>query len=281
MVHFFSHENQPYPPSLSLNGRLRQCNKSDLLAILESLVDKTETEAQMANHVTVLDGSFVVQYLRPIDCKTFGEYASKVFIPHVQKSLTQSKRLDIVWDIYRELTIKAQTREKRGTGQRRKIESSSVVPKDWQSFLRNSDNKTELYAFLSNSVLSLLELKDKEVIVNHDNVSLSLDFSKDMSEFDNCDHEEADSRIFSHIAQALACGYDSFSIRTGYTDVVVITISIACKLTGIQQLTINFGNVQNFRKTNAGIISQVLGISVSRVLPLFHSFTRCDFIKEI
>ena len=168
-----------------------------------------------------------------------------------------------MWDTYRELSIKAQTREKRGTGQRRKIESSLVVPKEWQSFLRNSDNKTELYAFLSNSVLSLLELKDKEVIVNHDNVSLSSDFSKDMREFNNCDHEEADSRIFSHIAQALACGYDSFSIRTGDTDFVVIAISIAFKLTGIKKFTINFGNSQNFRKINAGIMSKVLGNYVS------------------
>ena len=34
---FFSHENQPYPPSLSSFGKLRQGNKSDLLGCLEKL----------------------------------------------------------------------------------------------------------------------------------------------------------------------------------------------------------------------------------------------------
>ena len=143
MQNFFSHENQPFPPSLSQNGKLRQCNKSDLLRILESL-DESNGGTCMATDVCVLDGSFVVQYLKPKDCDTFGEYASKMFVPHVKKALDDSKQVDIVWDTYRLKTIKGETREKRGSGQRRQIEGITQLPKNWHSFHWNSENKNEL-----------------------------------------------------------------------------------------------------------------------------------------
>ena len=137
----------------------------------------------MATDVCVFDGYFVVQYFKPRDCDTFGEYASKMFVPHVKKALDDSKQVDIVWDTYRVKTIKGETREKRGSGQRRRIEGTTLIPKDWQSFLRNSENKTELYAFLSNSVLSLMEPGNKEVIVNHEDMSLSSDIQREMRDF--------------------------------------------------------------------------------------------------
>ena len=40
---------------------------------------------------------------------------------------------------------------------------------------------------------------DKELVPNNEDTSLSSNVMKDMSVYDKCDHEEADSRIFSHI----------------------------------------------------------------------------------
>ena len=191
-------------------------------------------ESCSSTDVCILDGSFVVHYLKPRDCGTFGEYASKVFIPHIEKSLSNSKRLDIVWDTYREKSIKGQTREKRGTGQRRRITHSTVIPKDWQGFLRNGDNKTDLYGFLSNSVLSLIEPYKKEIVLNYGETSLSSTISKDMTDYEKCDHEEADIRIFSHVALSVRSGYDSFAIRSGDTDVVVLAISVCSQLSQIR-----------------------------------------------
>ena len=133
---------------------------------------------------------------------------------------------------------------------------------------------------LVNSVSSTMELQDKEIVVNHEDTSFSSDFTKEMAEFENCDHEEADSRIFSHIAQSVACGYTNFAIRTGDTDVAVIAISVAAKLPEIKSLIVNFGTGNNFRKINIGNITKALGYSVSRVLPLFHSFTGCDSVSS-
>lgn len=48
MDNFFSHENQPFPPSLSSYGQLRQGKKSDLMGCLESRAQSTGTDT--ANH---------------------------------------------------------------------------------------------------------------------------------------------------------------------------------------------------------------------------------------
>ena len=71
------------------------------MRILESLDDESNEEVIISTDVTVLDGSFVVQYLKPRDCDTFGEYVSKIFVPHIENALGKCKRVDIVWDSYR------------------------------------------------------------------------------------------------------------------------------------------------------------------------------------
>jgi len=60
---FFSHENQPYPPSLSDNGNLRFGCKSDLLACLENLVASKQQCPPV--DAIVLDGVVIVQLLSP------------------------------------------------------------------------------------------------------------------------------------------------------------------------------------------------------------------------
>ena len=49
---------------------------------------------------SIIDGSVLVNILKPIACKAFGDYASKVFVPHIEKELTNVCRLDIVFDQY-------------------------------------------------------------------------------------------------------------------------------------------------------------------------------------
>jgi maltooligosyltrehalose synthase len=45
--------------------------------------------------------------------------------------------------------IKGATREKKGDGTRQRVTASAKVPKDWHAFLTHSENKKELFAFLS------------------------------------------------------------------------------------------------------------------------------------
>ena len=63
----------------------------------------------------------IVQMLPPKTASTFDEYINAVFTPYILRQLESVKRLDIVWDVYREDFLKRSTREKRGYGQRRKV----------------------------------------------------------------------------------------------------------------------------------------------------------------
>ena len=123
---FFSHENQPYPPSLSNNGSLRFGSKSDLLACLENLVGSKDQCPPV--DARVLDGAAIVQMLAPAPCRTFDDYTEQIFVPYVVSQLSHVSRLDLVWDQYATSSLKAATRAKRGIGIRRKVMSTAELP---------------------------------------------------------------------------------------------------------------------------------------------------------
>ena len=79
---FFQHENQSAPPSLSDCGKLRFSAKSDLLPCLEKLCAK-QRHILKDGFAVILDGAVVVQMLKPSCVKTFGEYATEVFMPYI------------------------------------------------------------------------------------------------------------------------------------------------------------------------------------------------------
>ena len=111
---FFHHENQVCPPSLSQYGNLRLGSKSDLLQCLEKCAESKANAP--TTDVTILDCAMVVNMLRPITAKIFDDYALKVFLPYVERQLEHANRVDIVWDQYREDSLKSQARTKRGRG---------------------------------------------------------------------------------------------------------------------------------------------------------------------
>ena len=78
---FFSHENQPNPPSLSCMGKLRQGNKSDLL----SFINTHDTLEKPKVQVKIVDGAALVNILKPINCRTFGDYFPKIVFPFLEK----------------------------------------------------------------------------------------------------------------------------------------------------------------------------------------------------
>ena len=159
---FFKHENHPFPPSLSDNGKLRFAKKSDLLTILEKV---THNEPPIFFDVKLLDGAAVVHFLPTANVVTFDDYANQVFVPHIINQLSNTKRVDIIWDIYTPRTIKESTREKRGKGIRRKYESKNKLPRNWADFLRDPTNKQELFAFLSNKIAKVNCPEGKEIII--------------------------------------------------------------------------------------------------------------------
>ena len=55
----------------------------------------------------------------------------------------------MIFDVYREDSLKSEERDKRGKGARKRVTGNSKVPTNWRSFLRNDNNKNELFHFIA------------------------------------------------------------------------------------------------------------------------------------
>lgn len=119
--------------------RIRDGDKSELLHCPEKLVPLGESLPNPSVEVLILDGAAIINMLKPVNSKTFQDYANNVFLPYIQSQLQQ---LDLVCDVYKPESLKADTRSKRGKGIRRRVEASNAVPPNWRGFLRIDENKT-------------------------------------------------------------------------------------------------------------------------------------------
>ena len=220
---FFAHENQAYPPSISKFGDLRQIVKSDLLKCLENLTENTSITPSV--EAMLIDGAALVNILKPSGaCKTFSDYANQVYLPYISNQLQSVQRVDVIWDRYIPNSLKAQTRGKRGSGVRRRVEADVRLPANWGEFLKVDSNKTELFRYLAEQTTMLPCESNKCILSSSDTVVLSS--SVDVTpEISPCTHEEADTRLILHASDCARQGIDNIILRTVDTDVVVLAIA--------------------------------------------------------
>ncbi|CAC5369406.1 unnamed protein product [Mytilus coruscus] len=175
---------------------MRLGTKSDLLSkCLEPLTTTTGDVPEV--DVLVIDGAAIVNMLKPSTSRTFDDYADLIFCPYIRKHLETVARVDVVWDAYIENSLKAATRSKRGKRIRRRVKSKNKIPQNWQSFLRDDDNKKELLSFLSQQ-LAQQNFAEKVVVATNALDALCYPPHDDVSSLAPCSHEEADTRIMVH-----------------------------------------------------------------------------------
>lgn len=277
---FFCYENQKEPPAISDKGKLRSGKKSDILDCLE--IPKVVGPSDIT--VKVLDGAAIVHMLQPTKARNFNEYVTHHLIPFISSTIQGNvKRLDIVWDTYPVGSLKLQAQEKRGSGTmvaRTIVKGTTPIPSSWKLFLQNSDNKVNLFRFLSNAVVDasanipqvvLYSTKDDIVIVNE----IHGKSQADLETISPCNHEEADGRMFLHLADAAQQGHSKAMVRTVDSDVVVIGISMYEHLE-FQELWIDFGIGKAHHYIPVHTIVKTLGPEKCHALPLFTSYTGCD-----
>ena len=109
---FFRHVNHPFPAALSDGGELHTCQKSQLAAVLEGHVTLPDNEPHA--DVIIIDGSALVNVFPPRSSNTFEDYATLDVLPTIWAYSTKYDRTDIVFDIYRPSSLKAEARSKRG-----------------------------------------------------------------------------------------------------------------------------------------------------------------------
>ena len=270
MTECFAHENYVCPTSLSDMGKLHHCSKSDLLICLQGtqpLPVIADTEPVV--DAEVLDSAAIVHMLPPKGLKTnFNDYTESVFIPYIQQHLQYVKRVDIVWDPYLQASLKQSTRESRGSGQCRRVTATTPLPKNWQSFLQVNSNKQELFDFLSDCLSKICLPAWKEPVCTFNTAVRCKRPGRDTSQLEPCTHEEADTHIMVHIADCRSQGHQKISIRTTYTDVVVLAVSVVASL-DITEMWVAFGTGKSFRYIAAHDIASNLGQEKSVCLPLF------------
>jgi len=202
-----------------------------------------------------------------------------VVLPTIQAYSTKYQRMDLVFDVYQPSSLKAETRTKRGRGVRRRVESKGKIPQNWQNFLRNNDNKTELFNFLADKISQMST--PNTVIVTRENDVVASNHEVSMDGLAPCCHEEADTRIFVHARNAAEEGSKVLMIKANDTDVLVIAISVLSALQdiGLQQLWVAFGQGQHLKWIAVHDLQNSIGPEKSKGILFFHAFTGCDVVS--
>ena len=161
-------------------------------------------------------------------------------------------------------------------GIRRRVLPTTEIPGNWQSFLRLDENERELFGFLANEVT---KEETENLIISTIGSSVITNRSFDnVSTLCPSNHEEADTRMLLHAANASQSGIGKVMIRTVDTDVVVIALGMFSSL-NLSELWISFGTGKNQRLLSIHSISDAIGATKCNGLPFFHAFTGCDQVS--
>lgn len=79
----------------------------------------------------------------------FYSYCVDKLVIHMKFEFQMVARKDIVWDVYRENSLKASIRQRRGTGKRQRVQENVTIKQKWTEFLRVDTNKVELFVYLA------------------------------------------------------------------------------------------------------------------------------------
>ena len=147
------------------------------------------------------------------------------------------QRLDLVFDRYFEDGLKIGTQSNRGTGACRKVIENEMLTSNWKKFLCCSENKKELFPFLSKKTVH--ELNDYKIYVAAANENVLSNQSLYLNNIMPCNIEEVDERMLLHVNNA-ANQLSKHLIKTVDSDDIVISVTVFDRLEGVDVLWIEF-----------------------------------------
>ena len=107
---------------------------------------------------------------------------------------------------------------------RRKVSLSTQLPTNWKGFLRDDNNKTDLFHFIATSLAGKTFGDGKKLITTCGDKILSNNQGTH-DHLEPSSHEEADTRIILHAADCARSRLLKVLIRTTDTDVLVLAIA--------------------------------------------------------
>src|SRR6218665_1146320 len=193
------------------------------------------------------------------------------------------RRNDIIFDVYKENSLKMYTRLIRGKGSRRKVTSQCKMPKNWPNFLQNEDNKKELCPFLDDRLKeadpqNLVFLSKEDGAIGLTNVDACSHLTMNLS----CNHEEAGTRLIVHVHRAIKhSAIKTVAVLSNDVDIVVIAVAVFADLQqdGLQKLWVAFGQSNKRRWMPIHTLFEKLGKEKSRALLFFLAFSDCDNVS--
>lgn len=280
MADVLAHPMGPLPWALSTpEGSLRKTNKAALGTLLQRNV--APAEETPISSATVIDGMSLIQKLRG-EQANFGEVAKSVFSMALREGQS-SKRVDIVFDTYQDVSIKNLEREARGeeTGPQLQNITAKQIVRQWIKFLTNSSNKTSLISFLVNEWKKpeYTVLLNEKILFATDGemcFRITKDFTEEVPDLQST-HEEADGRMLLHAAHAAEDGYQSVIICTEDTDVFIMCMAFH------QQIKVPLfqkcGTKARKRLVDIGKVAAATGIPNCKALIGMHAYTGCDSVS--
>ena len=267
----------PVPLSLAFPDGTKRCTaKSKLLDVI--LPKSIPESGNRTCNTLIVD--LIAQY------RTTPKGKSKTFedlIVSLLSSLPKGHdRVDLVADCYRDFSIKAGEREKRGQSQKILIKSSStLIPRDTKSFFSNGENKTQLikmtFDYIKVHRKKCLDiLKSNTIIMSGDEYCEKVILSE-VTQLDDLvsDQEEADTKVVLHAIDALKTdGNVCIRSPSGDTDILVIAIGL---IRANPRVLVDSGNGDHRRKV--WLDSITLSEGQQSALIGFHAFSGNDYIS--
>ena len=280
MKEVLAHPLGPLPWSLAApDGSLKSTTKSALVKELQK--DAPAVENLPSGLACIIDGMGIVQKLKG-DQKTFREVAD-VLLTNILREGATSKRIDVVFDDCRELSIKNAEREKRGMAidnEYRCIQPEHRVHR-WRDFLSNLKNKQQLIHFVVNEwrkerCSAKVVGKKLYVTAGEECYEVSAEGSILCEELRST-QEEADTRILLHAYHAGRNGSEDILICSDDTDVFVLCLAFNSFI----NLTVYMkcGTQTRTKYVNITHVARRHGSALCRCLPGLHAFTGCDSVS--
>jgi len=194
-------------------------------------------------------------------------------------------RVNVVFDVYREVSIKGSERERRSQAADSKVDDIRAGRKlqQWKKFLASSENKTHFINFVTDSWMeldSLRKLGNKVIYITNGDLCRKLTCSLVEAVHDLCSsHEEADTRLLLHASHAASNRMHTVVVVADDTAVLILLIAFAhCMTAEVYMKSGSAGNAKVYCITN---VSKSLNQAVCGALPGLHAFTGCDSVSAL
>ena len=288
------YELHDVPLSLATyDGCLRlPTNKAMLGTILigDNGVDILPVEERGMRTCYIIDAMGVVQALgKPSKAKTFGDLADSFVKLVLQNFSEHTTRIDVVFDSYKNNSIKSATRAKRKSKStplvRRDIQDRNVpLPQNWNGFISLLENKKALTHFLSNQLMdvSSKKLNPNQVVVTaggYEQCDKATSTSGILSDSLFANHEEADTRILLHAKDATNNGYSRIVVQCKDTDVLVMLVNMFQEIHA-DEVWMSKGTSSQKIFVPVHTIFSGIPTDVRESIIGFHSITGCDTTSQ-